>query len=364
MPGKAIDQSLERSRARTFVGISRGVLIFCALCSPLQARATESDSFVQLHWRRGTHAESCPEQAELEQLVRARLGRDPFAANATRVIQARIDFAEGTWHVELHGRQASGPVQGRRVFDVHAESCAQVVDAVALAVALAIDPNASFSMNPTETTPAPAASDAGVPSDAAKPAAAGDAKVAPPTYPYAQILAPIEPACPAPSLWKTELTLRGMAAAGLLPGIAPGMAVAGSVGQKHSHVVLGFSYFPETSYNAEFSFGLTTLDLGYCHDVAQSRGLVASLCAEVHGGAQHPVIRQLVPVEPGEQYLAAVSLGPKLSWHEWAPFIIDAGVSAWWVFAHPGFTMKGANSPFFESQAISGVAYLGLGWMN
>ena len=314
-----------------------GALLFAAV--PTLA-ADVSTNVVQLRWQRGTGAENCPEQPRLEQLVRQRLERDPFAADAARTIEASVSAADGTWHVELHVRDGSGPSLGQRIFDVRADSCAKVVDAVGLAVALAIDPNASLKVNPSapELEPVKPNTADGAPADAAKPDAAGQPKVVPPLYPYAQLLAPVEPACPVPSPWKTRVALRGVLAAGLLPGAAPGAAVAGSFDHVRSHLLLGISHFAEAARGPGFAFGLTTVDLGYCHDIVRSQRWELGGCADVHAGAQHVVVKQLVPLQQaGEHPFAAAGLGPRFSWVAWAPLYLEAGVSAWVPFLRPSF---------------------------
>ena len=342
-------------------------MVFAFVCPGL-ARGAEADAYVRLHWVRGASAGSCPEQVEVEQLVRARLGRDPFVSNASRTIDASIDFAGGAWHVELHVRDATGPVQGQRVFDVHADSCAQVADAVGLAVALAIDPNASIASLP----PAPApnestrdthvydhgpGSDRGSGNLAAVPAAPPPMPV---QYPYSA--PPIQsPPTPAVEPYSAQLTLRGLVASGLLPATAPGFGVAGAMGKRVVQGTLGMSFFPEVLYDPRFSFGLTTLDAGFCGNAVNSRSVIAGACGELHIGAMHSVVGQLRPVHPGDQRYASASLGPKFGWRAWAPFYIEGGLSAWGTFLRPQFQLLG-DSPFFRSQLVSAVGYLGVGW--
>jgi hypothetical protein len=334
-----------------------------AIAAARPARAAEADAYVQLHWQRGASAASCPEQPELEQLVRLRLGRDPFGANAPRTIEASIDFAGGAWHVELHVRDATGPAQGQRVFDVRVQDCAQVADAVGLAVALAIDPNASIASLPAATAPSDAPreqSPYGSTNPVANPAA-------PPQYIYPPLPQPLPPL---PEPFSAQLTLRGMLAAGLLPGAAPGLGVAGAVGKRAMHVTLGLSYFPEeTARDARFSFGMTVLDAGMCGDMVRTRQLVVGLCGEAHAGAVHSVVTQLRAVHPGDSPYVALSAGPKVGLPMWAPFYLDFGAAAWAALKRPTFMLTGGDasnqpSPIYEVKAMSVVAYVGFGWTS
>ncbi len=334
-----------------------------AIAATRPARAAEADAFVRFHWHRGASAASCPEQPELEQLVRLRLGRDPFAANAPRTIEASIDFAVGAWHVELHVRDATGPVQGQRVFDVRAESCAQVADAVGLAVALAIDPNASIASLPAATTPSDAPREQG-PYGPTNPVAIPVAPASP-LYAYPPLPQPLPPLT---EPFSAQLTLRGLLAAGLLPGAAPGLGVAGAVGKRAVHVTLGLSYFPEeTARDTRFSFGLTALDAGVCGDAFRSRQLVAGVCGEARAGAVHSVVRQLRAVDPGDSPYVALSVGPKLGLMMWAPFYVEFGASAWAALKRPTFELtdaSGQRSSVHEVKTVSAVAFLGFGWTS
>ncbi len=324
--------------------------------------AVESDAYVQLRWQRGPTARTCPEQAELEQLVRLRLGRNPFAASAPRTIEASIDYTGSEWHVELHVRDASGPVQGQRVFDVRAQACAEVVDAVGLAVALAIDPNASIASLPSAATPSESQQGAHEQGPANNRINTAVAPVAPAysPLPYTYVALPTASAA-AKDPYETQLTLRGLVAGSLLPGAAPGLGVAGAVGKQILEVTLGISHLPETAQNQQFSFGLTTLDAGLCGHAARSRSVVASLCGEVHAGAVHSVVRQLQPVHPGDRFYAALSIGPKIGWRAWSPLFFEVGVSAWAAMERPIFDLADGSN-VYKIPEVSAVGFLGVGW--
>jgi hypothetical protein len=334
---------------------------------------------VHLLWLRGANAEHCPDQVDLERHVRIRLGRDPFAPNAVRTIEASLYRTSGIWHAELNVHNATGQVEGRRRFDVSAESCAQVVDAIGLAVALAIDPQASMvdggtpqvrSKSSLDTGPAGAmprpsglGSDSGpTPPDGTAPSAptrSGDSHCPP-------LHAPLPNRSRPPNSdnrlgYAYELSLLGLSASGLLPGLAPGVAVLGGIGGSGTRFLLGLAYFPETTLNAQFSFGLTTLNAGLCGDIVNSALVSGSLCGDVEVGAMHAVVRQVVPLHPGDRTFVALGLGPRLGWHVFAPLFLQGGVAAKVGLVRPEFAVKGEASQVFESHAVSGVAFIGIG---
>lgn len=100
---------------------------------------------------------SCPTEAELAASVGARTPRVRLARDgAGRAFRVDVIFGAGGYVGRLSSVDASG-VRAER--DVTGESCAEVVDALALVLALAVDPMASASPRPAPAeTPSPAAS--------------------------------------------------------------------------------------------------------------------------------------------------------------------------------------------------------------
>ncbi len=266
--------------------------------------AAETDEFVRLIWIRGAHAETCPGQLEVERQVRWRLGRDPFQLDAPRMIEAKVSLVDTLWHAELSVRDNTGALLGQRLLDVKADNCGQVVDAVGLAVALVIDPNVSFE---SRVPPLPSAA---VPSRNAAPVATARAPVEP-AQRLASVL-PMQTAGSEKSHYEYELTLRGLLAAGLLPGLAPGVGVAGAFGAKGLRLTLGLSFLPEVKQGDGFSFGLSAISAGFCGDALRSGPVSASLCGELIMGAMHAVVYRLEPLHPGDHAFAALGIGPKV----------------------------------------------------
>jgi hypothetical protein len=126
---------------------------------------------------------------------------------------------------------------------------------------------------------------------------------------------------------------------------------------------LGTTYLPEASLNPNFAFGLTTLDGGVCGNAPRSHWFTSAVCAEAHVGTVHSVVAGLVPLQPGDRFYSALSIGPKLGWLAWAPFFIEAGASAWVALKRPTFAMAGdSGPPFYEVREVSAVGFLGFGW--
>ncbi|HVN32343.1 MAG TPA: hypothetical protein VMT45_10170 [Thermoanaerobaculaceae bacterium] len=176
----------------------RASLLLCGLCLALTGAATVSARVrqapvrVRLDYRRLAGAERCPTQHELEAQVSEILGRRPFVRKAKRTVRCVLQ-GEGDGiaaRVQLLDTR-SGRVLGLRELSSTGAGCEELGSAVALAIALAIDPLAK----PPASRPPPAtASATAVPVGPARPPAApstaGPSTVASTSTPGATSTAP------------------------------------------------------------------------------------------------------------------------------------------------------------------------------
>jgi hypothetical protein len=111
----------------------------------------------QLSYTLGSGVSHCPSEAELREGIGARLGHDPFAPNAS----SRVYLA-----VEQVGRQLRGRVLLERGLDERVreqqftsglDECRELASAMALAVAIAIDPLSLIRVGPPQPPEAPGA---------------------------------------------------------------------------------------------------------------------------------------------------------------------------------------------------------------
>ena len=123
----------------------RRALAACLLVAGLvgSAAASAGPRAVQLVYIRGAGAEQCPSQAELQQGIIARLGRDPFWGRGASQMWITISRS-GTELVATIAARAEdgGAAQVRAVTSRRAE-CVELASAVELAIAIAIDPVAA-----------------------------------------------------------------------------------------------------------------------------------------------------------------------------------------------------------------------------
>jgi hypothetical protein len=309
---------------------------------------------LRLSWSRGPGAGSCLNQSELSARVRARLGRDPFSEQARLEIQGRVIRNGERLQVEIGVRDESGNTAGRRVIESASQDCGPLGDAIVLAVALAIDPDAKL--------------DAVTPSEAAFPSSV--VSTAPPPVPVQLAVSParVEPSAPSvvarAAAKHVELmaVARALVAFGALPAPAAGAELEASAGRGTLRGSLALAYLPEkSSADPRIALGLTFATAGACYDPVLGRVARFRLCGGVQVGAIHAVARQVYPGNPGDQLWLAAALAPHFVWTPLAPLTFDAGISAVVPLFRREFGVAGDTSPAFREAPVGVMAALGAG---
>jgi hypothetical protein len=189
-----------------------GIRAFTAVAA--LALAARAEPAGRLSYERGAGAEFCPDEVALRRAIAARLGEDPFLPSLPRLFRLTLVASSGRLRgtVEL---VTNGVTEGRRELDGDAEACAELVEAMALAVSLAINPNLVV-----EDAPAPPARE----------------EAPPPATPVVGIASPRQsptrdmPRTGATGASKPAVPVRfaaGLAAHGAV-GTGPGIAAGGS----------------------------------------------------------------------------------------------------------------------------------------
>jgi hypothetical protein len=202
--------------------VRRAIAFAVQVTALLGTRAANATPTSRLVYSRSSNADSCPDEQALRSAVAARVGYDPFFAWATRTIVANIRRREQAFVATVDLVDEKGISHGAR--ELHAESeCGELFDAVALAIAIAIDPQSLTRPSPPPAQPTPPTSEP-----------------APATAPLAEIVAPaatpVDVAPSRPALVKTadsradSLTFEASAGAVASTGVAPGPAVGLALG--------------------------------------------------------------------------------------------------------------------------------------
>jgi hypothetical protein len=194
----------------------------------------------------------CLDAEALRRAIAQRLGRDPFSPAAPRRVEVEWRDAQ-PWRAIVRITEPDGSTVVRRL-TVRGEDCAPLVEAVTLAVTLAIDPDWAAAPPPrVEPSPPPSAVAAATPCRS-DPSA----------------VATLAMTCPSPSPVRSRpgLALRFVAggSAGLVGRLGASAALEGEVLLNPITSVLIAARFtpPRTSDNGAVSVGLTRADLGAC----------------------------------------------------------------------------------------------------
>jgi hypothetical protein len=126
----------------------RAIASRAALAAPsaivlLVARGTsaaEAPHLAELRYVRDLNAESCADQHELESKVSTRLGYVPFREGATLIVTARISRNGSGFKALLSSDDLVSHIRGAREIQSAASDCGELLESVALAISVAIDP--------------------------------------------------------------------------------------------------------------------------------------------------------------------------------------------------------------------------------
>jgi hypothetical protein len=121
------------------------------------ARIAQADEQVRLVYVRDAGPSECPDEPKLRRWVAARLGYDPFDAQAASVLVARVELRDERLEGSVETIDQHGVSGGRRALSSAATDCQALARAMALSISLAIDPERASLAGPELTEPEEAA---------------------------------------------------------------------------------------------------------------------------------------------------------------------------------------------------------------
>lgn len=307
--------------------MKRLVLALALFVSAGHARADD----VRLSWVRGEGAESCTDESTLRREVTARLANDPFAEGASRSFEGVVARTENGWRASYVVRDGA-TVVGTREIDGEGE-CEALTDAVALSVALAIDPNASVEARVPEAPDGVAVAP----------------PVAPPPVPSTPLVADDEVV-----KYLDEVSAGAAFAWPLLPGVSAGLSLGvGGFLVERLRWQAGFRWHPQrTAEDERFDFGLVAANVGVCYEVLTFSRFELAPCLDVLAGAVHSVVAELSPVEPGEELFVAGRAGLRSSVRLWGPLRVGVRASALVPFTAYDFVVTCIENPVFSMGSV------------
>jgi hypothetical protein len=313
-------------------------LLGTVLTVPVHALAQDAGRF-RFAWVRDESAEHCPDGPAIAREVARRLGRDPFAAADAPSIEASVRRDGPRWTARLVVRDATDASLGVREFTSDAADCAPIAAAITLGVALSIDPAAALRPPPPPTPPTPA-----------------------PTPPAPRVVRPPE----TPWSRRAGVSLRALGAVGLLPSVAPGVALAaeGPIAGRLRWSV-GLLYLPDSGLvtsRGSFAFGLVAAQLAPCLDLWRVPRASLTGCVGVELGALRSVVLRGDPSTVGERPWAAAFAGVRLRARLLGPLAGELGVEAVAPLVRDRFFEGGpTRETAFQQGVLAGVAFAGLG---
>ncbi|MBL8684180.1 MAG: hypothetical protein JNK05_33710 [Myxococcales bacterium] len=132
----------------------RGRFLVCAatLLVAVPASGQEREDNVRFAWVRDEGAETCPDATVVRRAVSDRVGRDPFSERARTSIDAIVRRNSQGFVARFFVRGASDEPLGTREFTSAAPTCEPIVEALALALAIVIDPTVALRPEPLVST--------------------------------------------------------------------------------------------------------------------------------------------------------------------------------------------------------------------
>lgn len=289
----------------------------------------------RLLWARGEGADACVGVTGLSEDVKARLGWSPFTLAPEIEIEGTARRTEKGFRADLTFRDASGKSLGSRRLESREKDCRSLGEAVAVAITVAIDPDASGDAAPlAEERP---------PEDEPPPA--------PPPPPPPRENAP-----------RLRASTFGGVGAGLVPGAGTMVGLrAAVIFADRVEAGLGATYLPETTEGA-YGFGMALAEARGCYAPWGARGLLR-FCGAFLAGAFETYVHTdtLTPVDVGVFPWVGAEAGPVLSIAVVGPVRAELGATAVVPIVRRQGLVRGQAAPVWEQSAVGGRADLGVG---
>jgi len=300
--------------------------------------AASAEGTVRLDIVRGDGADTCADGARVQREVIRRLGQDPFAHDPERFIEAVLSRGDREWSARVRIRDAAGALLGVRSLTSDAPTCEALTEALALSLALVIDPAAA-----TPPPPPPPA---------------------PPAPPPAVAAAACPPRAPQHAARRGVVVvgLRAVGSWGVVPEASPGAALRAEVSlSRRWRARIEGRWLSEASTgpNAGWRIGVTSAHAGLCVAPALGRSLSFDVCAGLGVGAMRVSVDGAASMHTGDHPWAVVEAGPRLRWRPWSWIELDVDASAGAALVRRGFGVVGEAAPRFDPGVLS--VNLGLG---
>ncbi len=318
-----------------------------------------------LSWVRLPGAEECVATQPLARAVEERLGRTVFvsAAQADVSVEGRIEpKSKGGWHAVITLRDARGALLGTRELARDEKSCGGMREALALVIAVMIDPDAALGPHAVATPPAPPPPEPAPPAPPPAP---------PPTIivERERVYVPVPPKPPS-APWRFEASAAAITGIGLAPGAPIGAYVGWILEPPHFIGLEGYAaLWPFGSKGSEaggsVAFQLAYVGGALCPLKLHTERLHLYGCA----GMQLGVLRSdgaglAVPVSAGFRPVVNEVLEGRLSVKVVGPFAFRTGFALVVPIVRDHFVYTrsdGGSAELFRMSVIAATLDVGVG---
>jgi hypothetical protein len=344
----------------------RGGLAMTLVVIPLGAGGAHAETPQRVRLRYAAPTE-CPDDLELVQAVEGFLGQSlRDAREQSLTIDARV---QGDPRAGYSAKLAFEGPEGSVVRFVDHVNCAKLIEAAALMVAIAIDPERVRQRHQA---------DDGAPSKAAEPdpeRVAVSAKPAPPSPEVAAVARAGKQATLIPPLGATagpalrpQVALLALANGGMLPSVAPGLGAEMSFRYHWAEVGIGGRLWAARSETvpaaraSSIDLSLTAAIIRLCGVPSTGRWSLP-LCVGGHLGDMQGTGQQVDHARTRHGTFAAVSGGATLAYSA-GRFVPLVGVDLYAIVARPqfGVELNGQETPVFQSRPWGLGGFVGLAY--
>lgn len=311
-----------------------------ALAFPGQAQSARA---VHLSWVRAPEALECGDAGQVQADVVRRLGKSPFSEPSKVFVEATVSKPDGVFVAQLEMRDEAGTSLGSRRVASEAPTCASLVAAAGLAIALMIDPDAALA---PPSAPAPV----------------------PPSLPLAPpriIAAP--PEVPTPRAPQLTFGVGALVAARLLPQAAVGVRLGADQRlASRLHAELSLSFLPQVRQElrgVDVGFGLTYGSLGLCYEPLAAARVTLAACGFGQVGAMSVNAYDPARSRTGQLLWSTAGLGLRAGWAVAEPLVLRVGVEGTTPIQRREYAVARVSEPavvVFRDPALAATLHLGL----
>lgn len=338
-------------KSRRAIARGRSPLLLLALAAPIVAHRSAADpppeSFV---WERGEGAETCPSEDAVRQKIIEMTGYDPFTDPTAPRARVTVRMDGGRLVATVRVVSAPDDRESTRELESPPGDCAPIADAVALAIALAMDDRPRRS--PPSAGPGSADGAADVPPSAGSMGATAAMPSAERSVSPEVADGPRGWGVRAEAIWTLGLLPR--------PNTGFGLGLRRGWGDRFQ-LVAGGVWLPAQSEAGQFSAGLAAAKAGACVEAPRFGPLAAEHCALAFVGAWRLAPEAGTLASKTGPFWSAGALSSALALRSRDGIEAELGAMGLVPFARPTFQTASCPPAAFQQPAVALALFFSAG---